>query len=56
MVQATLDTFGKLDILVNNAGWDIVEPFTKNTPEFWEKIIAITSRAPSFAPGQSWTP
>src|SRR4030042_3584039 len=41
MVQATLDTFGKLDILVNNAGWDIVEPFTKNTPEFWEKIIAI---------------
>jgi 2-hydroxycyclohexanecarboxyl-CoA dehydrogenase len=48
MVQATLDTFGKLDILVNNAGWDIVEPFTKNTPEFWEKIIAINLKGPIF--------
>jgi len=48
MVKATQDTFGKLDILVNNAGWDIVEPFTKNTPEFWEKVIAINLKGPIF--------
>ncbi|MGD0626444.1 MAG: glucose 1-dehydrogenase [Thermodesulfobacteriota bacterium] len=48
MVKATLDTFGKLDILVNNAGWDIIEPFTKNTPEYWEKIIAINLKGPIF--------
>jgi 2-hydroxycyclohexanecarboxyl-CoA dehydrogenase len=33
---------------VNNAGWDIIEPFTKNTPEYWEKIIAINLRGPIF--------
>lgn len=48
MVKATLDTFGKLDILVNNAGWDIIEPFAKNTPEFWEKVIAINLKGPIF--------
>ena len=48
MVKAALDTFGKLDILVNNAGWDIIEPFTKNTPELWEKVIAINLKGPIF--------
>lgn len=48
MVKTTLETFGKLDILVNNAGWDIVEPFTKNTPEIWEKVIAINLKGPIF--------
>jgi 2-hydroxycyclohexanecarboxyl-CoA dehydrogenase len=48
MVKAVLDTFGKLDILVNNAGWDIIEPFTKNTPELWEKVIAINLKGPIF--------
>jgi 2-hydroxycyclohexanecarboxyl-CoA dehydrogenase len=48
MVNATLNTFGKLDILVNNAGWDIIEPFIKNTPEYWERIIAINLRGPIF--------
>jgi len=48
MVNATLNTFGKLDILVNNAGWDIIEPFIKNTPEYWEKIIAINLKGPIF--------
>ncbi len=48
MVKATLDQFGKLDILVNNAGWDIIEPFVKNNPDLWEKIIAINLKGPIY--------
>ena len=48
MVQTTLNRFGQLDILVNNAGWDILEPFMKNRPDFWEKIIAINLKGPIF--------
>jgi 2-hydroxycyclohexanecarboxyl-CoA dehydrogenase len=48
LVRTTLDKFGQLDILVNNAGWDIIEPFTKNTPEFWDKVIAINLKGPIF--------
>ena len=48
MVQATLNSFGKVDILVNNAGWDRIEPFMKNHPDFWEKIIAINLKGPIF--------
>jgi 2-hydroxycyclohexanecarboxyl-CoA dehydrogenase len=48
MVKATLGSFGKLDILVNNAGWDIIEPFTKNNPDLWEKVIAINLKGPIF--------
>jgi len=48
MVKTTLSTFGKLDILVNNAGWDIVEPFTKNKPDLWDKVIAINLKGPIY--------
>jgi 2-hydroxycyclohexanecarboxyl-CoA dehydrogenase len=37
---------GKADIVVNAAGWDIIEPFVKNTPEYWDKIIAINLMGP----------
>jgi 2-hydroxycyclohexanecarboxyl-CoA dehydrogenase len=37
---------GPLDILVNNAGWDKVEPFVENTPQTWERVIAINFRGP----------
>lgn len=33
--------FGGIDILVNNAGWDVFLPFTKTTPDQWERLIAI---------------
>ncbi len=41
MVKSALETFGKVDILINNAGWDRIEPFMKNPPDFWDKVIAI---------------
>lgn len=37
---------GGLDILVNAAGWDIIEPFMKNTPEYWDKIMGINFMGP----------
>lgn len=35
-----------LDILVNGAGWDIIQPFMDNTPEYWDKIVAINYLGP----------
>ncbi len=37
---------GGLDVLVNAAGWDIIEPFMKNTPEYWEQIMALNFMGP----------
>lgn len=37
---------GGLDVLVNAAGWDIIEPFMKNTPEYWDKIMALNFMGP----------
>lgn len=41
-----LSAVGKVDIVVNGAGWDIIEPFVKNTPEYWDKIMAINFMGP----------
>jgi len=38
--------FGQLDVLVNAAGWDIIEPFMENTPEYWNKIVALNFMGP----------
>ena len=48
MVRQALTAFGKVDILVNNAGWDKIELFTKNTPDYWDQVIAINLRGPIF--------
>ena len=37
---------GKVDIVVNCAGWDIIQPFVKNTPEYWDRIMAINFMGP----------
>jgi 2-hydroxycyclohexanecarboxyl-CoA dehydrogenase len=37
---------GPIEILVNNAGWDKVEPFVENTPETWDRVIAVNFRGP----------
>ncbi|HEX7063700.1 MAG TPA: SDR family NAD(P)-dependent oxidoreductase [Bacillales bacterium] len=41
MIEEVQEKFKRIDILVNNAGWDKVEPFLKNVPEDWEKVIEI---------------
>ena len=46
MVKKTLETFGQVDILVNNAGWVKIEPFVKNSPELWDRVIAINLKGP----------
>lgn len=40
-VAATEAALGPIDVLVNNAGWDVFKPFTKTTPDQWERLIAI---------------
>ncbi|HKD70134.1 MAG TPA: 3-oxoacyl-ACP reductase family protein [Candidatus Binataceae bacterium] len=45
-VQRVERELGPIDILVNNAGWDKVEPFVENTPETWDRVIAINFRGP----------
>jgi 2-hydroxycyclohexanecarboxyl-CoA dehydrogenase len=45
-VAAVERELGPVDILVNNAGWDKVEPFVENTPETWDRVIAINFRGP----------
>ena len=46
LVKKTLEAFGQVDILVNNAGWDKIEPFVKNSPELWDRVIAINLKGP----------
>jgi len=33
--------FGRLDILVNNVGWTPNEPFVDNSPDTWQRIVAM---------------
>lgn len=45
-VRHVAERFGPVEILVNNAGWDRIEPFVENTPDLWDKVIAINLRGP----------
>lgn len=50
----SIDTFranvvarrGHVDVVVNVAGWGKVEPFVKNTPDFWRKVIDLNLFGP----------
>jgi len=47
---------GAVDILANVAGWGRTEPFVDNTPDLWEKMVALNFYGPikmckAFIPG-----
>ena len=52
--QASIDAFKQaayakrpqIDIVVNVAGWGKIEPFVKNTPDFWKKVVDINFMGP----------
>ena len=44
--DAALAANGQIDVVANVAGWDVIQPFIENTPDFWEKIIAINLMGP----------
>lgn len=41
MVDATLETFGRIDILVNNAGYACFKPFVDLSLEEWQRTIDV---------------
>ncbi|SFR17750.1 SDR family NAD(P)-dependent oxidoreductase [Desulfoscipio geothermicus] len=45
MVKQSRETLGRIDVLVNTVGWDIIEPFWKNSLEYWDKIIDINYKS-----------
>jgi NAD(P)-dependent dehydrogenase (short-subunit alcohol dehydrogenase family) len=47
LVNDAVTTFGRLDHLVSNAGIDIIKPAIDYTPQEWDRILAVTSAAPS---------
>jgi glucose 1-dehydrogenase len=49
LVQAAIDTFGRLDILVNNAGIETPKPFTEVTEEDFDRQIGVDLKGPFFA-------
>lgn len=32
--------------VVNTVGWDVIEPFVKNTPEYWDQIVSLNFMGP----------
>jgi len=44
--QAAYAKRPQIDIVVNVAGWGKVEPFVKNTPDFWRKVIDLNFLGP----------
>ena len=48
MVTACLDHYGQLDILVNNAATTVRKPFAEITPEQFDRIMAVNTRAAYF--------
>ena len=44
--QAALAKRGRIDIVANVAGWGRTEPFVKNTPEFWRKLVDLNLMGP----------
>ena len=41
-----LERCGRVDVLANVAGWGKVQPFVENTPDFWERVLAVNLTGP----------
>jgi len=41
-----LERYGRVDVLVNSAGWGKIQPFVDNTPEFWDRVLAVNLTGP----------
>jgi 2-hydroxycyclohexanecarboxyl-CoA dehydrogenase len=44
-VAAIENQLGPVEVLVNTVGWDIIEPFVKNSADYWEKVINLNYRS-----------
>lgn len=45
MVRQSQDALGQIGVLVNTVGWDIIEPFWKNSLDYWDKIIDLNYKS-----------
>ena len=45
VVEAAIDSFGRLDILVNNAGYTMDKAFTDCTEQDWDELLNINLKA-----------
>jgi 2-hydroxycyclohexanecarboxyl-CoA dehydrogenase len=41
LADAAEASYGSIDVLINNAGWERPAYFTQQTPEYWQRVIAI---------------
>lgn len=44
--QEAIRRRGQVDIVANVAGWGRTEPFVRNTPEFWKKLVDLNLMGP----------
>jgi 2-hydroxycyclohexanecarboxyl-CoA dehydrogenase len=44
--QEAMKRRGHVDIVANVAGWGKTEPFVRNTPEFWRKLVDLNLMGP----------
>ncbi len=49
MVQAALDSYGRIDILVNNAGIFPFAPVMKASEELWDRVLGVNLKGAFFA-------
>jgi 3-oxoacyl-[acyl-carrier protein] reductase len=46
MVDAVMDTFGRIDILINNAGLSVDRPFLDMSESDWDRVYEVNLKGP----------